>query len=97
MQRDTDVWGPDAETFRPERWESSRPKWEYIPFLGGGRICPAQQMVLNQMGYVLARFAREFEMVENCDPVEEFVEEYMFSVQSRNGVKVRLVPAKKIQ
>ena len=88
MQRDVHFWGADAEVFRPERWDSMRPKWEYIPFLGGGRICPAQQMVLNQMAYTLARFVTEFESIENKDKVEEFVEEYMFSVQSRNGVKV---------
>ncbi|KAK4693181.1 hypothetical protein P7C71_g4174, partial [Lecanoromycetidae sp. Uapishka_2] len=88
MQRDEDYWGPDADEFRPKRWENMRPRWEYIPFLGGGRICPAQQMVLNQMGYTLARFVTEFEAIENRDPVHEFVEAYMFSVQSRNGVKV---------
>lgn len=33
MQRDLDFWGSNAEEFRPERWQTVRPKWEYIPFL----------------------------------------------------------------
>lgn len=99
MQRDTSIWGPDAEVFRPERWIEGqlRPGWTYVPFLGGGRICPAQQMVLCQMGFVLARFVKEFERIVNRDPVEDFVEEYMFTVQSRNGVKVAFVGAEKLR
>lgn len=99
MQRDISIWGPDAEAFRPERWinETLRPGWTYIPVLGGGRICPAQQMVLCQMGFVLARFVGKFENIVNRDPVEEFVEEYMFTLQSRNGVKVGFLGAEKVQ
>ena len=99
MQRDTSIWGPDAEVFRPERWIEGhlRPGWAYVPFLGGGRICPAQQMVLCQMGFVLARFVERFERIVNRDPVEDFVEEYMFTVQSRNGVKVGFVGAEKLR
>lgn len=39
MHRRTDYYGPDAEEFRPERWETLRPGWEYLPFNGGPRIC----------------------------------------------------------
>ncbi len=99
MHRDTSIWGPDAEVFRPERWIEGdlRPGWTYVPFLGGGRICPAQQMVLCHMGLVLARFVRNFKTIVNMDPVEEFVEEYMFSMQSRNGVKVGFLDAEDLQ
>lgn len=35
-----DIWGADAEEFRPERWAEFTPKgWEYLPFNGGPRIC----------------------------------------------------------
>ncbi len=34
-----------------------------------------------------------FERIVNRDPVEGFVEEYMFSVQSRNGVQVGFLEA----
>jgi hypothetical protein len=40
MHRRTDLWGKDARTFRPERWEeNAKHGWEYLPFNGGPRIC----------------------------------------------------------
>ncbi|KAJ5296456.1 uncharacterized protein N7443_007349 [Penicillium atrosanguineum] len=40
MHRRTDLWGPDARSFRPERWEeNAKHGWEYLPFNGGPRIC----------------------------------------------------------
>lgn len=40
MHRRTDIWGEDAEQFRPERWyEKTKFGWEFLPFNGGPRIC----------------------------------------------------------
>ncbi|KAL8925403.1 MAG: hypothetical protein Q9208_003495 [Pyrenodesmia sp. 3 TL-2023] len=39
MQRRTDIYGDDADEFKPERWETLRPSWAYLPFNGGPRIC----------------------------------------------------------
>jgi len=42
MHRRKDIYGPDAEQFRPERWEEEELKdigWAYLPFNGGPRIC----------------------------------------------------------
>ena len=52
-------------------------------------------MVLTQLGQVLARFVGSFERIENRDPVEKFVEDYLFSVQSRHGVKVAFAGGEK--
>ena len=38
MHRDPDLWGTDAEEFRPERWEHARPMWNFVPFGGGPSI-----------------------------------------------------------
>lgn len=92
MQKDQDLWGPDAAECHPERWEKLKPTWTYLPFLAGPRVCPAQQMVLTQYGYLLVRFAQEFERIDNRDDVFEFVEEHRMTKQSRNGVKVAFVP-----
>lgn len=44
MQRRKDVFGEDAESFRPERWlePGFRPGWAYVPFSGGPRVCIGQ-------------------------------------------------------
>jgi cytochrome P450 len=40
VHRRTDIWGPEAEVFRPERWEESKQNaWEFLPFNGGPRAC----------------------------------------------------------
>jgi cytochrome P450 len=90
MQRDPLIWGADANDFLPERWEVLRPQWDYIPFLGGPRICPAQQMILTQYAYIIVRFVQTFEKMENRDSVLEFIEEHKMSKKSKNGVKVAL-------
>ena len=96
LQRDPEVWGEDAEEFKPERWGEGRPlwesRWQYEPFLGGIRMCPAQNQVLTQLAYLLVRFAQEFRAVENRDPVYEYAETVTMTVESRNGVKVALWP-----
>jgi len=39
MQRRKDIWGDDADEFRPERWEGRKKGPEFQPFNGGPRIC----------------------------------------------------------
>ncbi|KAL2136397.1 hypothetical protein VTI74DRAFT_3831 [Chaetomium olivicolor] len=68
LHRNKEVFGPDADKFRPERWESDlRVSWEYIPFSGGPRICPGQQFALTQIAYTLFKFFRVFRAIEARD------------------------------
>ena len=40
MHRRKDVYGEDANEFRPERWEEGlKPGWAFVPFGGGPRLC----------------------------------------------------------
>ena len=39
MHRRKDLWGPDADEFKPDRWVGRKVGWEYLPFNGGPRIC----------------------------------------------------------
>ncbi|KAF2087022.1 putative P450 monooxygenase [Saccharata proteae CBS 121410] len=64
MHRRPDFFGPDAETFVPERWDELRPGWEFLPFNGGPRICLGQQLALTEASYVTVRLLQEFDGVE---------------------------------
>ncbi|KAK4452911.1 cytochrome P450 [Podospora aff. communis PSN243] len=64
LHRNKEVYGTDADEFRPDRWETLRVGWDYIPFSGGPRICIGQQFALSQMALILYRFFREFPMIE---------------------------------
>ena len=91
LHQDEDIWGQDAADFRPERWEHVRAVWTFIPFLGGPRACPAQQMVLTQEAYVLVRLVRAFERIESRDPYP-WTEARRIGSHSKHGVKVSLTP-----
>jgi cytochrome P450 len=39
MHRRRDIWGEDADEFRPSRWEGRKLGWEFVPFSGGARVC----------------------------------------------------------
>ncbi|CAO2656333.1 Nn.00g051360.m01.CDS01 [Neocucurbitaria sp. VM-36] len=91
MHRETSVFGPDIEAYRPERWQDIRPFWNYLPFSGGARHCPGQQLALFWVSYTLVRLAMEFKEVQNKDPVDEYVENLRLNMESSNGVKVALV------
>ena len=97
LQRDPRIWGSEAEEFRPQRWRAGRPLWEaswqYEPFLGGMRMCPAQNQVLVQLSYLLVRMAQEYRAIENKDQHLGYVEEIKMTVESRNGIKIALIPA----
>ncbi|KAK1146814.1 hypothetical protein N8T08_002575 [Aspergillus melleus] len=87
MHRREDFYGPDAEEFRPERWATLRPGWEYLPFNGGPRICVGQQYALTEAGYVTVRLAQQFSVLESRDP-RPWEESLTLTLCSRNGTQV---------
>lgn len=39
LHRRHDVYGSDADGFRPARWEMVKPGWAYVSFGAGRRVC----------------------------------------------------------
>jgi Cytochrome P450 len=52
LHRRKDLYGEDAELFRPERWLDTEERrglrmgWEYLPFSGGPRVCIGRELLL---------------------------------------------------
>lgn len=88
MQRRKDIVGPDADEFKPERWDTWAPKsWQYIPFNGGPRICIGQQFALTEMGYSLVRLFQAFDEVHYMDSEPQRMRAEI-TVSAAGGVKV---------
>jgi cytochrome P450 len=103
MHRRKDLWGEDADEFRPDRWDGRKSGWEYLPFNGGPRICIGQQFALTEAGYVLVRLAQRFEEVigvgNSWESVENGGQGYIRTKVSltgcpADGVKVRMKEAR---
>ncbi|KAK7534108.1 cytochrome P450 [Phyllosticta citribraziliensis] len=89
LHRRRDVWGADADVFRPERWEGLKVGWEYLPFNGGPRICVGQQYALTEAGYATVRMVQEFEALEGCRG-EEWHELVTLTLCGKGGCWVKL-------
>lgn len=103
MHRRKDLWGSDADDFKPERWDGRRSGWEYLPFNGGPRICIGQQFALTEAGYVTVRMLQKFEKLVGVGNSWEGVERggvgyvrmwVTLTGAPADGVKVRLREAK---
>ncbi|KAF7967691.1 hypothetical protein HWV62_33339 [Athelia sp. TMB] len=70
LHRRTDLWGPDALEFDPDRFLDARvrtyltPKpYIFVPFNAGPRICLGQQFAYNEMSFVLVRLLQAFSAI----------------------------------
>lgn len=92
LHRRKDIYGDDADEFKPERWETLRQNWYYLPFGGGPRICPAQQHSLTEASYSLFRLVLLFKENRSCDD-RPWTEALKLSVRNKNGNRIALIPA----
>ena len=65
MSRRADIWGPDADEFKPERWEGRRFGLEYSPFSTSRRRCPGREFLLTA-----------FSMVDCTDDDDDYAEPF---------------------
>lgn len=71
MHRRKDLYGEDAEDFRPERWEENLPMhrdeinaaWGYLPFNRGPRVCLGQDFGLTETSYAVVRILQTFPVI----------------------------------
>ncbi|KAL6862549.1 hypothetical protein ACO1O0_002783 [Amphichorda felina] len=66
MHRRKEIYGEDANQFRPERWEDGSLRdvgWGYLPFNGGPRICLGQEFAWLEIAYTIARVVQVFPQI----------------------------------
>lgn len=98
MQRSADFWGPDADEFNPDRWDTPRGHgWEYLPFNGGPRICLGQQFALTEMAVTWVRICQAFEKIDmDTSKVGDYKHpklHHRLTISVSGGVPCKLVPA----
>ncbi|CAJ2500090.1 Uu.00g029430.m01.CDS01 [Anthostomella pinea] len=72
MHRRPDLYGMDAEVFRPERWEEEMPldkdpitqRWGYLPFSGGPRLCLGMDFAQTQAAYTIVRILQRYPTIK---------------------------------
>lgn len=91
------TWGPDAQEFKPSRWNNIKQSdltWSFLPFNGGPRICLGQQFALTEASYTIVRLLQCFKDI-NLDPAEAYgnpKESISLTLSVNGGVNVQLVP-----
>ncbi|KAH7311626.1 putative benzoate 4-monooxygenase cytochrome P450 [Stachybotrys elegans] len=62
IHHDKDIWGPDADEFRPERWENATPRQKnaFLPFSYGPRACVGRNVAEMEMKLIAATWARRY-------------------------------------
>jgi cytochrome P450 len=98
MHRRKDIYGSDADEFRPERWEKDALKnvgWGYLPFNGGPRVCLGQDFALLEAGFAIVRLLQTFETIDMTEksfklPLGEEKQVLTLVVSSGDGCWVRM-------
>lgn len=83
-------WYPDPLTFNPERFtpenEATIPKYAFIPFGGGPRVCIGNQFAMMEATLILATIAQRFEL--NLKSNFHTKPERAFTLRPSNGMKM---------
>ncbi|MCX7961432.1 MAG: cytochrome P450 [Burkholderiales bacterium] len=92
LHRRPDYW-PEPEAFRPERFapgeERARPRYAYLPFGGGPRVCIGNAFAMMEHAIVLCAIARRWRL--EAIPGREVATEPRITLRPRGGLPMRVV------
>ena len=96
MHRSTEHWGPDAESFNPDRWlkdpsgrGGAKDAYCFFTFGAGPRVCIAERFARNEISTLMAGVFGRF----NIDQVEGIPEaplSHQLTLTRMGGVRVRM-------
>ncbi|KAF2675440.1 cytochrome P450 [Microthyrium microscopicum] len=90
MQRRPDIWGEDADEFRPERFRDRKHDWSFVPFSGGPRVCLGQQYAIIEASYLTVRLLQTFDNITWVGAQGRPVKGMGITLFPQHGTKVRL-------
>jgi cytochrome P450 len=104
---DTQLWGPDAGEFKPERWidsQTGKPNntggantnYAFLTFLHGPRSCIGQNFARAELRTLVAAFAGAFSW-SLANPAEPVVFAGLVTTKPRDGLKVKLTKVREWQ
>ncbi|MCF2505965.1 cytochrome P450 [Dyadobacter sp. CY107] len=89
LHRNPNLW-KDPLTFNPENFSpenaKERPKFNYLPFGAGPRICIGQQFAMMEMQLILAALIKRFDF--EADPAHAVSMHPQIVLKSTNGIKL---------
>lgn len=96
--RKKNIYGADADEFRPERWETGELAnigWAYFPFNGGPRQCLGEDFAMMEVSYTVVRLLQTFPTISlpKGEPVEAVGSERQqltLVLSSADGCRVEL-------
>ena len=64
IHHSAEIWGPDVEDFRPERWDSVTPRQKnaFIPFSHGPRACVGRNVAEMEMKLITSTWAKRYDV-----------------------------------
>jgi cytochrome P450 len=77
----------DPERFSPER-RAARPRFAFLPFGGGPRICIGAQLALTEVSLLVATMAQRYRL--RLVPGQDIVLVYRVTQRPRDGIRMRL-------
>lgn len=90
LHRHKDLWGKDADVFRPERFDGRKHGFDYLPFNAGPRLCLGQQFALTSAAYTTVKLLQKFDDIENMDMEPTAKQNMTLTSCSARGVRVKL-------
>jgi cytochrome P450 len=82
----------NPEAFDPERFskenESKIPRYAYLPFGGGPRVCIGNMFAIMEARLILAAVAQRYDL--ELEAGQDIVAESLLTIRPKNGIRMKL-------